>query len=196
MKLIFKRGSTSQIIHVFLPDSTSTTGAGRTGVTAAGVTANYIRPGDAAHSSVSLTGTVTIGTYTSGGFKEVNAGAMPGVYEFHPPNAMLDATGNRRVVSCIMTAANVVPVLLEIALTDFDPYDANLGLTLQSSALDNISIDGKTLPNALKIMAATTAGRLINAGTGTETFFGLDSATSRVVASVDASGNRTLVTYP
>lgn len=56
-------------------------------------------------------------------------------------------------------------------------------------------VDGKTEPEALQIIAATTAGKLSGAGTGAETFKGLDGTTTRVVVNADEDGNRTTVTY-
>ena len=57
------------------------------------------------------------------------------------------------------------------------------------------AIDGKTPRETLRYMAAVLAGKLSGAGTGTETVLGLDGATERVVATVDASGNRTGMSY-
>lgn len=58
-------------------------------------------------------------------------------------------------------------------------------------------IDGKTLTAALKIIAATTAGKLpTGAGSGTETFYGLDGTTPRATITTDIDGNRTQATYP
>jgi hypothetical protein len=69
------------------------------------------------------------------------------------------------------------------------------GVALTSAGLNGISIDGKTLPEALKLIAAVLCGQVEGAGTGTEVFKGLDAATTRVTSSVDSSGNRTSVTY-
>ncbi|MEN6458592.1 MAG: hypothetical protein ABFC63_06645 [Thermoguttaceae bacterium] len=57
------------------------------------------------------------------------------------------------------------------------------------------AVDGKTLQEALRIMAAVLAGRVTGAGTGTETFKGLDGATVRAIVSTDADANRTNVAY-
>lgn len=57
------------------------------------------------------------------------------------------------------------------------------------------SLDGKTLQQALRIIAAATAGKISGAGTGTEVAKGLDGSTDRITATVDASGNRTAITY-
>jgi len=54
---------------------------------------------------------------------------------------------------------------------------------------------GKTLRQALRIMAAILAGKVSGAGSGTETFTGLDGATDRVEVAVDEDGNRTAVTF-
>ena len=56
-------------------------------------------------------------------------------------------------------------------------------------------IDGKTLREAVRYVAAVLAGKLSGAGTGTETVVGLDGSTDRVTFTVDTSGNRTGVSY-
>jgi len=54
--------------------------------------------------------------------------------------------------------------------------------------------NGMTAEEVLRVIAAVLAGRVSGAGTGTETFVGLDGVTDRVVSTVDANGNRTAVT--
>lgn len=56
-------------------------------------------------------------------------------------------------------------------------------------------IDGKTIKEAVRAIAATTTAKVSGAGTGTEVFVGMDGTTVRVTATVDASGNRTAVVY-
>jgi hypothetical protein len=56
-------------------------------------------------------------------------------------------------------------------------------------------IDDKTIAQALQIIAAVVAGKVSGAGTGTETFTGLDGTTERVEVEVNAEGDRTDVTY-
>ena len=55
--------------------------------------------------------------------------------------------------------------------------------------------DGKSLAQAIQIIAAAVAGRVSGAGTGTETFLGMDEATPRVVVTVDSDGNRSDISY-
>jgi hypothetical protein len=146
-KLTVKTGSTSRLEHVFILDSTSTTGAGKTGLTNASVTMHFFRPADATVTPVTLSAG-TLGTWTTGGFKEVSATDMPGLYEIGMPNAVFAATFNHSVV--MIKGTGIAPVVLEYDLVSYDPLDTvRLGLT--------------ALPNT----AVTTNGSLITAGVGT-----------------------------
>lgn len=53
---------------------------------------------------------------------------------------------------------------------------------------------GITMRAALRAIAAICAGKASGAGTGTETFKGIDSETDRVEVTVDNDGNRTAIT--
>lgn len=120
MKLQIEKDSSNQIMHIFIPDSSSTTGAGLTGLAynSAGLTAYYIRPGNSSATSIILSN-ATLGTFTSGGFKEVDATNLPGLYEIHLPNAVF-ATGADQVVVMYKGATNMAPVLIEIQIVGFD----------------------------------------------------------------------------
>jgi hypothetical protein len=50
-----------------------------------------------------------------------------------------------------------------------------------------------TAEEVMKIMASALAGKVSGAGTGTETFKGLDGSTDRIVSTVDVEGNRSAV---
>lgn len=52
---------------------------------------------------------------------------------------------------------------------------------------------GLTAEEILRIIASALAGKVSGAGTGTETFVGLDGTTNRIVSTVDGSGNRSSV---
>jgi len=69
------------------------------------------------------------------------------------------------------------------------------GYALSATGADLVLVDGKTLPASIQIIAAACAGKVSGAGSGTEVFKGLDGATTRATVTVDASGNRTAVTY-
>lgn len=134
-------GATSIIQRVFIQDSSSTTGAGLTGL--AFNTANLVcyrardDDGNAGGTAISLV-TATRGTWVSGGFVEKDATNMPGVYELHLPNSAL-AAGSKTVTIELKGATNMAPCLLEIELTAWNNQDAvRGGLT----ALPNVVAGG------------------------------------------------------
>ncbi len=131
MKLLVKKGKTSKRVLVFIQDSSSTTGAGLTGLTSAssGLVCYRAREddGNAGGTQLALSAG-TRGTWSSGGFVEKDATNLPGIYELGLDNAGL-ATGSDTVVYVLKGATNMAPVTLEIQLVDFDPQNANLGLS-------------------------------------------------------------------
>lgn len=116
MKLKIKSGTTSKIIRIFIQDALSTIGAGLTGLVynSSGLTAYYSKTGSSSATSISLV-TCTLGSFTSGGFKELDATNMPGVYELHIPDAAL-SSGAETVHIMLKGASNMVPVLIEVEL--------------------------------------------------------------------------------
>lgn len=137
MKLLIKKGTTSKLARIFIQDSSLTTGAGLTGLVynSASLTAYYIKEGEASATAISLV-TMTVGTWVSGGFKEVDATNLPGIYEIGIPDACL--TGTDSVLIMLKGATDMAPVLLEIQMDDL---------------FDNITeIKAKTdnLPNGVK----------------------------------------------
>ena len=169
-KLTVKAGSTSRLEHVFILDSTSTTGAGKTGLTNASVTAFYFRPGDTTTTGRSITLSAgTLGTWSSGGFIQVNATDMPGLYEFGIPNAVFAAGVNHAVV--MIKGTGIAPVLLEYDLVAYDPLDTvRLGLT------------------AMPSVASGSAGAIITSGTGTAQLNVSSGNVAGSVASVATGG--------
>ena len=144
-----KKGQTSQLIRVFIADTDYADGRGKTGLAhnTSGIKMYYLR--ETASSATSITPvTMTVGTWASGGFKEVDSTNMPGVYEVGIPDAAL-ATGANSVVLMISGMTGAAVVVKEINLVAYDPQDSvRLGLT--------------ALPNA----AAAASGGLFVRGTG------------------------------
>lgn len=143
MKHQVKTGSASRREYVFIQDSSVTTGAGLTGLAynSGSLVASYVREG-AARQAISLATQTVTGAFSSGGFVEVDATNMPGVYRLDVPDAVF-AGGATKAVVMLKGATNMAPVALEYQLVAFDPDDAvRQGLT--------------ALPNA----AANTAGGL------------------------------------
>lgn len=154
MKLIRKKGSTDQTILVFIQDSASTTGGGKTGIAynASGLACYYVRPGSAAAQLTLATQTVT-GAHSDGGFVEIDATNMPGVYRLDLSDAIL-ATGVDSVVLMLKGASGMAPLPIEIQLTDFD-----LGTATQKVDVDTIKTQTVTCA------AGVTVGAYVGNGT-------------------------------
>lgn len=127
MKLDIQVASTSQTVNVFVRDSSSTTGAGLTGLAynTASLTAYYALPRAAAVSISLATLAAVTSSYSSGGFKEIDSTNMPGWYRFDIPDGAL-ASG-RFVSIHLQGATNMAPLPLEIELTGWDNQDAVRG---------------------------------------------------------------------
>lgn len=161
MKKIVKRSNTSNLLRVFLQDSTSTTGAGKTGLlfSTSGLIISTIADNEATATTYTSAGSTietitTLGTYatptaTKCRFKEVDATNFPGVYEIQLADARFAVANSQQLLVSIL-CTGTAPVYVEYQLVAVDPYDTvRFGLT--------------ALPNT----AVTTNGSLITAGTGT-----------------------------
>lgn len=143
-----KRGSTSVRRLIFIADSSSTTGAGLTGVAynTSGLVAYYFA-GDLSNEVQITLASATLGTFTSGGFVEVDATNMPGWYEVGIPNAALD--GGNEVAIQYRGAADMVPVNIYIELDTVDYQTDAFGAALASNYtstragyLDKLNVSG------------------------------------------------------
>lgn len=144
------QGSTDVTIDVFIQDSSVTTGAGKTGLAYnTGSLVCYYREGatDTAHALSLVTQTVG-GAHTDGGFVEIDATNMPGLYRLDLSDTIVSGT-NPYVIVMLKGAANMAPCVVEIELVKVDMFDnVRAGLT--------------ALPNA----AAAATGGLFVRGTG------------------------------
>lgn len=115
-------GSTSQCFDIFVSDSSSSTGGGLTGLAynSGSLTCYYHRRGASSATSITLASS-TLGTYTSGAFKEISSSNMPGAYEFCPPDAAL-ATGASDVFFTCKGATNMAPMNLRVTLLSPNTY--------------------------------------------------------------------------
>jgi hypothetical protein len=132
-------GTTDQSILVFIPDSSSTTGAGLTGLTfeSSGLVCYYERAGAASVALSLVTQTVT-GAHTDGGFVEIDSTNMKGWYRLDTPDAV-QATGVDFVGLSLSGATNMGPCNVGIQLIAANLDDATgLGLT----ALDSLTAPG------------------------------------------------------
>lgn len=144
---IIKKGATSQSLELMIYDSTS--GLPLTGLAynTATLTADYALVGGSRTTITLATLAAANSAYSSGGFKEIDAANMPGLYRFDPPNAAL--TGADSVAIILKGGGNMSQVSEQIQL---------IGVDLQ----DTVRAGMTSLPNA----AAEAAGGLFTRGTG------------------------------
>ena len=117
-KQIMLAGTTSRREYIFILDSSSTVGAGKTGLTSAtaGWKVYYVRPGAAPVLITLGTAVAATAAFTSASFSEVDATNMPGVYRFDVPDAVF-AAGQDKAIVMLSGPTNVAPVTLEYQLT-------------------------------------------------------------------------------
>jgi len=106
-------GSTSQTVRFFIQDTSSTAGAGLTGLThsTSGLTCYYSK-GIGAATSITLASQTATGAYASGGFCAVDGTNMPGLYRLDLPDVVVDTEAE--VIVMLRGAANMAPVAIRI----------------------------------------------------------------------------------
>ena len=111
-KQLVQLNNTSRSEYIFIQNSSSTTGAGLTGLTylSAGLTAAHVVERGTASSIGLATLASASAAWSSAGFVEVDAALMPGVYRFDVPNVVF-ATADKSVVM-LKGATNMAPVVL------------------------------------------------------------------------------------
>lgn len=208
MKLSILAGATSQSVNVFIQDSSKTNGAGLTGLVfnSSGLIAYYTFAGaNAGSAAITLATLAAVNSaYSSGGFKEIDATNMPGVYRLDLPNAALAASKGRSVLVMLSGATNMAPVVLEVELTGWDNQDAvHAGLSALPNAAAGASgglwlmtsvVEGtKTVQQYLQWMAAALFGKLSGVSTNTPTFLSpSDGTTTRIAATVTSDGRNSV----
>lgn len=133
-------GATDQTIDIFVNDSSLTTGGGLTGLVfnSAGLTCYYRKGATGSATALTLATLATIGTaHADGGFKEVDATNMPGVYRLDLSDTIVAAAG--MVTIYLRGATNMVPCVAEIEVVSVNKFDSvRMGMT----ALPNAAADG------------------------------------------------------
>jgi hypothetical protein len=142
-KRTFKSGATSQTIDVFIADSSSTTGAGLSGLVfnSSGLKAYYRRGATGSATSITLATQTVGGAYSSGGFVEIDATNMKGVYRLDVPDAAFSSTPWATLY--LYGATNMAPCVVELEIVSYNPFDGTrLGLT----AIPNGSYGAQIIP--------------------------------------------------
>lgn len=104
----------AKILHIFIEDSRVDDGSGITGLAynTSGLDSYYIQVGEAGETEISLA-TTTLGTWTSGGFLEIDSTNMPGWYELQLPEACC-APGFKQCSIVLKGAANMVTTNIRV----------------------------------------------------------------------------------
>ncbi len=147
-----KKGATSQSVYFDVLDSTSTTGGRKTGLAfnTSSLVAYYMRSQSTSTAITLATLAAANTAWSSGGFKEVDATNMPGIYRLDVPDAAFATGAGDDVVIVLKGATGMVQASCDVQLVAYDPQDTvRAGLT--------------ALPNA----AAEAAGGIYTRGTGT-----------------------------
>ena len=107
-------GLTSQTIDIFLQDSSSSTGQGLAGLlfNSASLVASYRKGATGSRIAITLATQTVGGAWSSGGFVEIDATNMKGVYRLDIPNAAVDTEGF--VTLYLYGATNLLPTALRI----------------------------------------------------------------------------------
>ena len=164
-----KRGSTDKTIDVFIQDSSSTTGAGLTGLVfnSAGLVCYYRRGATGSATALTLATQTVGGAHSDGGFVEISSANMPGHYRLDLSDAVI-AAGVDVVTIALKGATNMAPCNVRIPLVDHDPQLdtaailVDTGTTLQGE-VDGIQADTEDIQSRLP--AALTADGNIKADT-------------------------------
>lgn len=115
-KVSLLKGATDVTVYVKVMDSSSTTGAGLTGLAynTASLTCYYVRTAGTA-TAITLATQTAGGAHSDGGFVAVDGTNMPGIYRLDLPDAVC-ATGASGAIVQLKGATNMMPVELEIQL--------------------------------------------------------------------------------
>jgi hypothetical protein len=119
MSRTIKKGATSQSLYFDVFDSTSSTGGRKTGLAynTSSLIAYYCRNGGSATAITLATLAAANSSWSSGGFKEVDATNMPGLYRLDVPDAAF-ASGAESVVVAIAGATGMVLSAENVQLID------------------------------------------------------------------------------
>ncbi len=184
---VITAGATSQTVYVEVLDSTSTTGGRKTGLAynTASLVAYYARNGAAAVAITLVTQTAA-GAYSSGGFVEVDATNMPGIYRLDVPNAAL-AAGAASVVITLKGATGMVQVSIDVQLTVMDFQVATIVASSVTGAVGSVTGAVGSVTGAVGSVTGNVGGNVV--GSVASVTGAVGSVTAAVVLSAKDSMN-------
>ena len=186
MQRFITRGAAANaglIFHIFVQDSTSTTGAGKSGIAFGSFTVYYIRTGEALSGAITPQDITTIGTYaaptanTNIRIKEVSAANMPGVYEVQLHLDWVNTTNSCQALTIYFSASGAAVRPWTIPLEAVNRQSATAFITGINSLApptnwNLISIDANGRLDIIKIAGTSQTARdigasvLLSTGTG------------------------------
>jgi hypothetical protein len=215
-----KNGQTSVVLRFKLLDSSSSVGAGLTGLTSAssGLIISTIADNEASATAYTVAGSTiesitTLGTFatptaTKCRFKEVDSTNHKGIYEFQFADARFAVSGAKSLLVSVLGATNLVQADFVVPLVVDDPYTAKLtdktGYSLSQSFPTNfasMSIDASGRLDIIKINGTSQTARdigasvLLSSGTGTGQL-SLSSGTVTVGTNNDKTGYSLSQSFP
>ena len=122
------QGTVSQLVDIFVPDATVSTGAGRADVSSSTMTLSWYRSDMSAVSTQTLT-TGTLGTWATSSMVQASSSVALGMYQISLPNGML-ASGDH-ASALLYGAPGTAPVPITIDLSTYSVNVAKIaGVTI------------------------------------------------------------------
>ena len=114
-------GTTGRIEYIYIIDSLSSTGLGKTNISfnTSGLNGHYVRNAGTAV-TISFVSQTATGAWASGGWSEVDSVRVPGIYRVDLPNEIFQS-GSDKAIVIIKGVANTIPVTLEYQITASNP---------------------------------------------------------------------------
>jgi mevalonate kinase len=142
--------------------------------------------------AATLTLAVTVGGATIGGGSASTAKDAAVLRAALRTGPIFVASG--QAITATLRSNNTGDTDVDVTVTPRKILDADNVAAALLDATNGVET-GMTLRQTMRIMAAVLSGKISGAGTGVESFVGIDGSTSRVQVTADTAGNRTNVTY-
>ena len=161
-KQFFIAGQTDKTIDVFIQDSSSTVGAGLTGLVynTASLVCYYRKGATGAATALSLATQTIGGAHSDGGFVAVDGTNMPGLYRLDLSDTMIADAGTTKIY--LRGATNMAPCVAEIEVSAdviSDLYHADIHFTRdQANTQDEWTVTW--FKNGVRVSASVTSPTL------------------------------------
>lgn len=163
MKQEIKISQTDMTVLVFIPDSASTTGQGKTGLVAANLTAGFTRvetDNDVVHTdgTGSLNNLASLtASHNDWGILEVSSSLAPGLYRLDLPDAVFATGAWSAVVYVMVTTGTAAATPMEFVLVPQAPID---GVNVSGMTSGDLTAAMKASVNAevLDVLSVDTFG--------------------------------------